>query len=69
MIGKQKYNNLQDLDRIETAKSFYDHQEEMLEGTEILWSEYLDYYYLMCKKQSMGISHSIKKCRMTHAVP
>lgn len=50
-----KYNNLQDLDRIETAKSFfYDHQEEMLEGTEILWSEYLDYYYLMCKKQAMG---------------
>ena len=50
-----KYNNLQDLDRIETAKSFfYDHEEEMLEGTEILWSEYLDYYYLMCKKQAMG---------------
>ena len=49
-----KYNNLQDLDRIETAKSFfYDHQEEMLEGTEILWSEYLD-YYLMCKKEVMG---------------
>jgi len=50
-----KYNNLLDLDRIKTAKSFfYDHQEEMLEGTEILWSEYLDYYYLMCKKQAMG---------------
>lgn len=43
------------MDRIETAKSFfYDHEEEMLEGTEILWSEYLDYYYLMCKKQAMG---------------
>ena len=26
----------------------------MLEGTEILWDEYLDYYYLMCKKQAMG---------------
>jgi predicted phage terminase large subunit-like protein len=50
-----KYNNLQDLDRIETAKSFfYDNEEEMLDGTEILWSEYLDYYYLMCKKQAMG---------------
>lgn len=50
-----KYNNLQDLDRIDTAKSFfYDHQEEMFEGTAILWSEYLDYYYLMCKKQAMG---------------
>lgn len=50
-----KYNNLQDLDRIDTAKSFfYDHQEQMLEATEILWSEYLDYYYLMCKKQAMG---------------
>ncbi|GAB6180381.1 hypothetical protein JCM14036_17000 [Desulfotomaculum defluvii] len=43
---ESKYNNLQDLDRIETAKSFfYAHEEEMLEGTEILWSEYLDYYY------------------------
>ncbi|MHB8127313.1 MAG: hypothetical protein ACYDEJ_17160 [Desulfitobacteriaceae bacterium] len=32
-----KYNNLQDLDKIETAKSFfYNHQDEMLEGTEIL---------------------------------
>lgn len=50
-----KYNKLKDLNRIETAKSFfYDHEEEMLEGTEILWPEYLDYYYLMCKKQSMG---------------
>ncbi|EHS59032.1 hypothetical protein [Paenibacillus sp. Aloe-11] len=26
----------------------------MLKGTEILWNEYLDYYYLMCKKQAMG---------------
>jgi hypothetical protein len=52
---ESKYNNLQDLDRIETAKSFfYDNQTEMLEGTEILWSDYLDYYYLMCKKQAMG---------------
>lgn len=50
-----KYNNLQDLDRIETAKSFfYANQDEMLDGTEILWSDYLDYYYLMCKKQAMG---------------
>jgi len=50
-----KYNNLQDDDRINSAKSFfYDHQQEMLEGTEILWSEYLDYYYLMCKRQAMG---------------
>lgn len=49
------YNNLQDLDRIDTAKNFYlQQQSEMLEGTEILWDEYLDYYYLMCKKQAMG---------------
>jgi hypothetical protein len=49
------YNNLQDADRINTALSFfYAHKEEMLEGTEILWNEYLDYYYLMCKKQAMG---------------
>lgn len=33
---------------------FYSRQNEMLEGTEILWSDYLDYYYLMCKKQAMG---------------
>lgn len=50
-----KYNNLEDLARIETAKSFfYVHYEAMLEGAEILWAEYLDYYYLMCKKQAMG---------------
>jgi predicted phage terminase large subunit-like protein len=49
------YNNLEDEDRINTALSFfYAHKEEMLEGTEILWDEYLDYYYLMCKKQAMG---------------
>ncbi|HNX63527.1 MAG TPA: phage terminase large subunit, partial [Candidatus Limiplasma sp.] len=35
-------------------KYFLSHQEEMLEGTDILWGEYLDYYYLMCKKQAMG---------------
>jgi hypothetical protein len=28
----------------------------MLEGTEILWPEYLEYYYLMCKRQAMGIN-------------
>ncbi|WP_197703148.1 hypothetical protein [Aneurinibacillus soli] len=40
-----KYNNLQDQDRINTALSFFHaHQDEMLEGTEILWDEYLDYY-------------------------
>ncbi|MFL0194832.1 phage terminase large subunit [Clostridium sp. WILCCON 0269] len=50
-----KYNNLQDEDRIQTALSFFNaNKEKMLKGTEILWDEYLDYYYLMCKKQSMG---------------
>lgn len=45
-----KYNNLLDLDRIEPAKSFfYDHQEVMLEETEILWTEYLNYYYIFGK--------------------
>ena len=49
------YNNLKDLDRINTAKEYYEANEaEMVEGTEILWHEYLDYYYLMCKKQAMG---------------
>lgn len=52
---EKQYNDLEDLDRIETAKSFfYAHEQEMLEGAEILWDEYLDYYYLMCKKQAMG---------------
>lgn len=49
------YNNLKDLDRINTAKVYFEnHQDEMTEDTEILWKEYLDYYYLMCKKQAMG---------------
>lgn len=49
------YNNLQDLDRIQSARSFFiANEDDMLQGTEILWPEYLDYYYLMCKRQSMG---------------
>lgn len=49
------YNNLKDYDRINTAKAYFeDNKEEMLDGTEILWKEYLDYNYLMCKKQAMG---------------
>ena len=49
------YNNLKDFDRINTAKAYFeDNKEAMLDGTEILWNEYLNYYYLMCKKQSMG---------------
>lgn len=52
---EKQYNDLLDQDRINTALSFFSaHKEEMLEGTEILWNEYLDYYYLMCKKQAMG---------------
>ncbi|MDY4785113.1 phage terminase large subunit [Pygmaiobacter massiliensis] len=52
---ERRYNNLPDPDRINTAKAYFDdNREEMLEGTEILWHEYLDYYYLMCKKQAMG---------------
>lgn len=52
---EKHYNNLKDIDRIQTAKEFFEeHEEDMTEGTEILWKEYLDYYYLMCKKQSMG---------------
>ncbi|NLD18829.1 MAG: phage terminase large subunit [Clostridiales bacterium] len=49
------YNNLKDDNRIINAKTYFEsNQEAMLDGTEILWDEYLDYYYLMCKKQSMG---------------
>ena len=51
-----KYNDLQDEDRIQTALSFFNaNKEEMLEGTEILWPEYLEYYYLLCKMQAMGV--------------
>lgn len=49
------YNDLNDEDRLETARSFFNaRKQEMLEGTSILWKEYLDYYYLMTKKQAMG---------------
>lgn len=52
---EQLYNNLQDEDRINSALSFFNaNKNEMTEGTEILWDEYLDYYYLMRKKQAMG---------------
>ena len=48
-------NNPADVARIDSTREYYlSHREEMLEGTDILWGEYLDYYYLMCKKQSMG---------------
>jgi len=56
------YNDLSDDDRINTARAYFEeNNEEMLEGTEILWSEYLDYYYLMCKKQSMGSKSFLKE--------
>jgi len=49
------YNNLADDARIDNAREYFlSHWEAMLEGTDILWGEYLDYYYLMCKKQAMG---------------
>lgn len=49
------YNDLSDEDRINTAKTFFElNKEQLLLGTGILWNEYLDYYYLMCKKQAMG---------------
>ncbi len=49
------YNNLADDARIDNAREYsLSNQEAILEGTDILWGEYLDYYYLMCKKLSMG---------------
>jgi len=39
---------------IDSLGTFLSHQEEMLEGTYIQRGEYLDYYYLICKKQAMG---------------
>lgn len=51
------YTNLEDIDRDKTALSFFNaNKQEMLEGTKILWTEYLDYYYLMQRKVQMGDS-------------
>ncbi|MFX1512612.1 MAG: phage terminase large subunit [Promethearchaeota archaeon] len=42
------YKNRFDMDRIETARKFFEErQEEMLEGTEVLWPEGDTYYSLM----------------------
>lgn len=47
------YKNRFDEERIETARKFFeDHEEEMLEGTEVLWPEGDPYYDLMIEKLS-----------------
>jgi predicted phage terminase large subunit-like protein len=49
------YTNRQDDDRENTALSFFNsHRDEMLEGTEVLWSERWTYYDLMKKKIDDG---------------
>ena len=48
---KELYNDKMDKQRVETAYTFYkEHEEEMLEGTEVLWPEGRPYYALMVDK-------------------
>lgn len=43
--------NLDDLDRVKTAKAFFEeHRDEMLAGTKVLWPQKEDYYNLMVQK-------------------
>ena len=47
--------NLEDPNRIETARLFFEeHKEEMLEGTEVLWPEKEPYYALMLQRVADG---------------
>lgn len=49
------YTNLFDKDHKQHARDFYlQHEEDMLEGTEVLWPEKLDYYKLMIIRVSDG---------------
>jgi predicted phage terminase large subunit-like protein len=49
------YNNLFDEDHKANARKFYEeHEQEMLEGTEVLWKEKLPYYSLMVERVSTG---------------
>lgn len=51
------FTNLFDEEHQENAKTFYlANQEEMLEGTEVLWEDKLSYYDLMVKKIVDGIA-------------
>lgn len=47
--------NLDDKDRIETAKQYYlEHEQEMVEGTQVLWEIKEDYYNLMVQRVADG---------------
>lgn len=51
------YTNLFDEQHKENAQAFYDaHEEEMLEGTQVLWKEKCSYLYLMAQKIDEGIA-------------
>ncbi len=51
------YTNLFDEQHKENAQAFYDaHEEEMLEGAEVLWEEKCSYLYLMAQKVDEGIA-------------
>lgn len=47
--------NLEDKDRLKTAYAFFlEHQQEMLEGTKVLWEEKEPYYNLMLQRVADG---------------
>lgn len=47
--------NLEDLNRVETARAFFEeHKKEMLDGTFVLWPEKEDYYELMVQRVADG---------------
>mgnify|MGYP002509500037 CR=1 FL=1 len=51
------YTNLFDDQHKENAQAFYDaHEDEMLEGTQVLWEAKCPYLYLMIKKVEIGIA-------------
>lgn len=51
------YTNLFDERHKENAQAFYEaHEEEMLEGTEVLWEAKCPYLYLMIKKVEIGMA-------------
>lgn len=52
---KRIFRNLEDDKRLETARRFYEQNEEaMLEGSDVLWPARVDYYSLMVTREEIG---------------
>lgn len=59
---KEIYINLEDDNRLESAKQFYiDNEKEMLEGVEVLWPEKEPYYHLQEEIIETGIRSFMKE--------